>query len=100
LSHLAANVRELSIDFAGEKLNFAYRPAEVTPTFADVFALSRALVKWDLIDDADGKSEPAPVPLTEQGLTGVPLPVLRAVYDAILLDTASGEAFRATSKPG
>jgi hypothetical protein len=99
LSHLAANVRELAIDFAGEKINFAYRPAEVTPTFADVFALTRALVRWDVMDDR-GEGEAVTVPLTEQGLTSVPIPVLRAVYDAIIADVSLGEAFRATSKAG
>lgn len=107
LSHLAANVRELELDFAGEKLTFTYRPAKVTPAFSDalgyerqplVWALAKAVVKWDLMDGPKG--EETTVSLTEQSLMTVPIPILRAVLNRVLDDTNSGEPFAATFKTG
>ncbi len=107
LSHLEQNVRPLELQFAGETLHFSYRPAAVTPAFSAglgtekqplVWALSKALVAWDLTE-ADGPNA-ATLPLTEQRLLELPTAFLRAVLHAILDDVNVGEPFGTPSKAG
>lgn len=114
LSELQKNVRTLDLEFAGETLTFAYRPGEVTPAFSDalgtekqplVWALSKCMVSWDLKDDRDAPADTdeasLPVlPLTEQVLSNLATPFLRALLFCILDDVNVGEAFKATSKAG
>ena len=104
LSDLVRNERALALEFAGDTLNFSYRPGLVTPAFSDalgtekrplIWALSRVVVSWDLVDDAG-----QPLPLTEQSLTEIPTPFLRSVLHAILDDVNVGEAFGSNSKTG
>ncbi len=112
LSHLEQNLRPLEVEFAGETLKFSYKPAAATPAFYDglgaekqplVWALSKVLVSWDLVDDQAPTPNPynAPtVPLTEQRLMELPVPFLRTVFRAILDDLSVGEPFGAPSKNG
>ncbi len=107
LSHLKKNTRNLSVQWAGESVNFSYRPGEITPALgiemADeeakaplVMALNRALASWDVLDD----DTLLPVDISETVLMSFPTSFLNALLRAIMTDTLVGEAKGATSGAG
>jgi hypothetical protein len=107
LSDLKKNVRSVPVSYMGETLNVTYRPNAITPTLGQemddprtkmplVLALSRALVSWDVIDDATGK----PVPITPECLADFGSGLLNAILRDISADMLVGKALSATSAAG
>lgn len=104
VSHLKKNTRPLEVEFAGEKVQFSYRPGEITPALgvemADedtkaplVMALGRALVSWDVLDD----DTLLPVAISEEVLMSFPSAFLNALLREIMADTLVGKPSSATS---
>lgn len=92
-------LRTITVEVMGLPIEVTYRLSERTPatTSIDPFesvvvTMVRLVESWDLVGD-DDKS----VPITEDALSGVPVPVLRRVLTEVLGDNGLGEASRASS---
>lgn len=88
-------MRTIDVDVMGHALVVTYRLGERTPSSnksmdpfeSVVVTMVRLVESWDLLGD-DSK----PVPITEEALEQVPVPVLRRVLTEILGDSGLGEA--------
>ena len=98
VSHLKKNTRPLTIEFAGEKVNFTYGPGEITPALgvemADedtktplVMAPNRALASWDVLDD----ETMLPVAITEDVLMSFPSAFLNPLLRETMADSLVGK---------
>lgn len=106
LSDAVSPARPITVPFVGDVLNVEYRPMSYTPEQLDkmqadaakakdpkaavagmVDQMLKLLVSWDLTQD-DGST---PIPITAEGLRGVPLNVYTEVMRAVARDQTSGE---------
>lgn len=96
LSQLRANVRRIVVDYYGDTVDIAYRPAEMTPETEDalreareanrvtdalVGLITRAVIEWDVIGDDD-----KPLPITPENVRPLPSAFLLHLMAAIQED--------------
>ena len=106
LSDLKANTRTCPCEYGGETINLTYRPSVVTPDFGTgesqsflADSLLALLTAWDIYEDA---AYTIMTPITAEVLNSdaIGLPLLRAMFDAIMLDVLPGKRNGATSAAG
>lgn len=93
LDAVASKTATVTVDYMGQSALITYNPSVLTQEnitraqkgdeqFVDVFV--------SLIRDWDVKRGTRKVPISMKGLVGIPLPFLRAVFRAVMRDTAGG----------
>lgn len=92
LSEIRARLRTIPVKWGDESFNVTYRLGERTMGAGagdetTRLWLSRVLESWDILDD-DG----TPVPVTDETVADIPIPILNAVMAAIYGDDGVGEA--------
>lgn len=93
LSELASGLRTVPVRFGSQTFTVTYRLAERLPghtvllTDEVVPVVARLVESWSLVTDK-GK----PLPVDEDTLHRVPVPVLRAIFYAVVGDNGLGEA--------
>jgi hypothetical protein len=98
VSDLVPEEATITVPFGAESVIVTCRPRVYTPTFiaehasaSAVDVLPELLTGWDVLDDAG-----VAVPVTREGLAGVPFPVLNRVFNVVLASIRSGN-FRAAA---
>lgn len=94
LSELVSGLRTINVPFGEHVLRVTYRLSERTPEAngrMNVLAPATELIgqlvaSWDLTDDSGSM-----IPLDEEHLAGVPVPLLRRIIAAIIGDDGLGE---------
>lgn len=106
LNELRRNTRMIPVPYDGITLNITYRPSAVTPAFGNddsksflVDALLALLVAWDVYED-EAYTEMTPISRDTLNSDAVGLALLRAMFDAIMLDTLTGKRSGAISAAG
>ena len=89
----------ITVDFEGEPVQVAYRPAAMTPRFVNLIQsvqtdiesiadiIQRVIVWWDVLDEEGNRLAPTPENTLEFDLT-----FLSAVVNAVVEDMSPGEA--------
>ena len=98
LNGLRNNRQTLTVSYAGETVEFVYKPGAVTPALGAmltdpdnkqplVLALGKAIESWNVLDDATGK----PVDVSEALLETLPTQFLNVLLAAIYRDIQPGK---------
>jgi len=94
LSEITSGLRTIKVPFGSLTISVTYRMSERTPAKVNeefslvvIDNLVRWVDSWDIVDDDD-----QPVPITEEGLSQVPYPVLKAIFHHVAQDNGLGEA--------
>ena len=106
IGSLAANTATSTVEYMGQSCSVTYKPSCITaaaleqmdvpakegePSNFLVF-MADTITDWDVLLSPKKK-----VPLTPEGLKAVPLPLLRAVFNQMMTEAASGEAGKDSS---
>lgn len=97
INHMKNDKRVLSIEYAGETVNFTYKPSELTPTILGelreaneqgndnftVQVLCKLIVVWDVTDDA---TPPVTLEIIPEVLGDLPSAFLSAILTACTED--------------
>ena len=107
LAELMRNTRQTTVEYGGVTLTLTYRPSAITPAFGDsddsrtylVDSLLKLLVAWDIYDD-DAFTQMTPITPEILSSDGIGVPLLRAMFNKIVLDTLVGKPNGAISAAG
>lgn len=107
LGDLKRNTRVAPVAYGEQTINLTYRPSAITPGFGDgddsktflVDTLLKVLIAWDIYED-DAYTVMTPITAAVLNSDSIGLPLLRAMFDAVVLDTLAGKRNGAISGGG
>lgn len=103
LNAVATKTAVATVDYMGQSASVIYNPSLLTSeNIGKAKGGDDGFVEFftELVKDWDVKRGPKKVPLTRKGLEGIPLPLLRAIFGAIMSSGGGTESEGKASSDG